>query len=37
MDPTWNPDLAALQRLTTSELRVRYAESSFTSPEVGLD
>jgi hypothetical protein len=26
MDPTWNPDLAALQRLTTSELRVRYAE-----------
>jgi hypothetical protein len=26
MEQTLNPDLAALQRLTTSELRRRYAE-----------
>jgi hypothetical protein len=26
MEQTLNPDLAALQRMTTSELRVRYAE-----------
>src|SRR6516165_2419250 len=33
MEQTLNPDIAALQRLTTSELRVRYAEVFGDQPQ----
>jgi Protein of unknown function (DUF2924) len=33
MEPTLNHDIAALQRLTTSELRIRYAEIFGEQPQ----